>query len=294
VPEGVRWWTEEGARFVDGKCRISERWRRAMRQVLGAVPRALVRAGRPAPVSPRGIVAADVRALKERSGWAPSTLKTNLLVLRWFVRWAGNPVAETEDVWVTPRGASIHRRWLTASQLGALWEASRGRERLLVALEGFNGLRRIEVLRLRVRDLNLALPNPTMNVLGKGRDGGKWRTIPVQQVAYAALVEASAEMGPNDRLYTLHKRTADHDLRAAAVRAGLGIRVSGHDLRRSFGRIAYQAGVSLVDLKYLYGHESVDMTAHYIGLDESAARKGLEAFGEAMRTHLTALPAAGA
>ncbi|HEV2166663.1 MAG TPA: tyrosine-type recombinase/integrase [Thermoplasmata archaeon] len=62
--------------------------------------------------------------------------------------------------------------------------------------------------------------------------------------------------------------------------------VSGHDLRRSFGRIAYQAGVSLVDLKYLYGHESVDMTAYYIGLDEESARRGLTAFGDAMRPHL--------
>ncbi|HEV2165518.1 MAG TPA: site-specific integrase, partial [Thermoplasmata archaeon] len=176
----------------------------------------------------------------------------------------------------------VHRRWLTADQLGELWIAARGRERLLVALEGFNGLRRVEVLRLRVRDLNLTLPNPTMNVLGKGRDGGKWRTIPVQQVAYAALVEASAGLAQGDRLYTFHERTADHDLRAAAVRAGLGIRVAGHDLRRSFGRIGYQAGVSLVDLKYLYGHESVDMTAHYIGLDMSEAARGLSRFGETM------------
>lgn len=264
-----------------------------MREILiGSIPDALERAGRGRPSTPRAVMEADVRALKSASGWAPSTLKTDLIVLRGFLRWSGNPVANVEEPWLTPHGAPVNRRWLTAPQLGALWCAARGRERLLVSLEGFNGLRRIEVLRLRVRDLDLALPNPRMNVLGKGRDGGKWRTIPVQSTAYAALLETTAALGPNERIYRYHERTADHDIRAAANRAGLGIRVSGHDLRRTFGRVAYQAGVSLVDLRYIYGHESVDMTAHYIGLDDAAARRGLESFGEAMRAFVSA-PAAG-
>lgn len=61
------------------------------------------------------------------------------------------------------------------------------------------------------------------------------------------------------------------------------MKVSGHDLRRWFCRIVYQADVSLVDLKYLYRHESVDMTAHYSGLDDESTRRGLPALGEAMR-----------
>lgn len=113
----------------------------------------------------------------------------------------------------------------------------------MVALEGFDGLHRIEVLRLRKRDLDLTLPDPTMNVLGKGRDGGKWRTSWVQQVAYAVLVEATAKLGPGDKLYPYHERTADHDLRSAARKANIGIPVSGHDLRRSFGQVTYHAGV---------------------------------------------------
>jgi integrase len=295
VPARERWWTEQAERFVDGKCRVGERWRRGMREILiGSIPAALERAGRARPSTPRAVTEADVRALKESSGWAPSTLKTDLIVLRGFLRGSGNPIAEAEEPWVTTHGAPVNRRWLTAQQLGALWCAARGRERLLVSLEGFNGLRRIEVLRLRVRDLDLTLPSPKMNVLGKGRDGGKWRTIPVQSIAYAALLDATQGLGGIDRIYPLHERTADHDIRAAAQRAGLGIRVSGHDLRRTFGRVAYHAGVSLVDLRYIYGHESVDMTAHYIGLDDAAARKGLESFGESMRAFVSTPAGAGA
>ena len=198
----------------------------------------------------------------------------------------GEPVIGRQGNVAHAPGQAIHRRWLVPAQLGALYTAPRGRERLLVALEGFNGLRRIEVLRLHVRDLNLALPNPMMRVLGKGRHGGKYRTIPNQPVAYAVLVESTLGLSPAAAIFPHHERTADHDLRRAASRAGLLVPVSGHDLRRSFGRIAYQAGVSLVDLNYLYGHESVDMTTHYIGLDEESARRGLTAFGEAMRPHL--------
>lgn len=283
VPTGVRWWKEQAEAFVGERKRVSERWRKTMRQILGSVPAALQRSGRPSPSSPYDLTEDDIRALKESHVWAVSTTKTNLLVLRWFCQWSENPISEDEELWVTPQGIPVRRRWLSADQLGRLWVAARGRERLLVALEGFNGLRRIEVLRLRVRDLDLRLPEPTMHVLGKGKNGGKWRTIPVQQVAYAALVESSAGLAPADPLYRFHERTADHDLRAAGQRAGLGIQISGHDLRRSFGRIAYQNGVSLVDLKYLYGHESVDMTAHYIGLDMSEAARGLSVFGERMR-----------
>jgi integrase len=284
VPERVRWWTERADSFVSERRRSCERWKRAMRQILRSIPASLARAGRSDCVSPLDLKEEEVRALKESHIWAPSTTRTNLLVLRWFLRWAGSALAERPEVWVTPSGAPVHRRWLTAEQLGRLREAASGRERLLVALEGFNRLRRIEVLRLRKRDLDLTLPNPTMNVLGNGRDGGKWRAIPVQQVAYAALLEASASLGPGERFYSLHERTADHDLRSAARKAGLGIPVSGHDLRRSFGRIAYQAGVSLVDLKYLYGHESVGMTARYIGLNMAEAAKGLSLFGRKMES----------
>ena len=282
VPEKVRWWTERAEEFVSERQRSSERWKRTMRYILRSIPTSLARAGRHGAVSPRDLTEGDLTALKDSHIWAPSTLRTNLLVVRWFAKWSGNPLADNPYVWVTPHRAPTRRRWLTAEQLGDLWTGAHGRERLLVALEGFNGLRRIEVLRLRKRDLDLTLPNPTMNVLGKGRAGGKWRTIPVQQIAFVALVEASADLGPGDKLHPFHERTADHDLRAAAQRAGLGIRVSGHDLRRSFGRIAYQAGVSLVDLKYIYGHESVDMTAHCIGLDVAEAARGLSLSGRKM------------
>ncbi|MGA9839876.1 MAG: site-specific integrase [Thermoplasmata archaeon] len=286
VPAGLRWWNEWARTFAREKRGIGERWRRTIRQYLEAMPSAFRRAGRTPPESPMDVTMDDVQALKDAHFWANSTLHTSLVALREFLRWPENSLSQDAEIWLAPAGQATNRRWLAPVQLGALFTASRGRERVLVALQGFNGLRWIEVLRLHVRDLNLVLPNPTMRVLGKGRHGGKDRTIPIQPVAYAVLVESTLGQPPATAVFPHHERTADYDLRRTAARAGLLVPVSGHDLRRSFGRIAYQAGVSLVDLKYLYGHESVDMTTHYIGLDEESARRGLTAFGEAMRPHL--------
>jgi hypothetical protein len=105
------------------------------------------------------------------------------------------------------------------------------------------------------RFVDHGLPSPRLDsylqslVLGTCA-GSRW-TFPEEQVAYGGLVEATAGSTPNDRLYPLHQRTSDHDIRRAAERAGFGIRSSGHYLLRYFGRIGYQAGVSLADRKSL-------------------------------------------
>ena len=85
------------------------------------------------------------------------------------------------------------------------------------------------------------------------------------------LQERTAPLGPGDPVYPHRWKTLHRDLDAASRRAGIP-KATGHDLRRSFGRIALYAGASLVDLKRLYGHESVDTTAYYIGLDEAQRR----------------------
>lgn len=84
--------------------------------------------------------------------------------------------------------------------------------------------------------------------------------------------------------YDFDALEADEGIRVspgAARWAALGVPVSGHDLRQSFGRITYHGGVSLVNLKYLYGHKSVDMTARDMGWSDDAARRGPNAFGDA-------------
>jgi integrase len=167
---------------------------------------------------------------------------------------------------------------------------AKGPARLIIALEGFNGLRRVEVLRLRVMDVNLV--ENWMNVRGKGRMGGKWRQIPLSEVARAELDIRVRGMRPEDRILPYSASWADQQLAGAVRSSGLearGIRVSHHDLRRTFGRVAHATGMDLVQLKNLFGHSNLEMSVHYIGLDLDKMREGVGRIDKALAPLLTSI-----
>ena len=152
-----------------------------------------------------------------------------------------------------------------------------------MCLEGLNGLRRVEVLRLRAKDV--LFDEGALRILGKGRDGGKWRTIPMHPVTRGALASWVKNKGSPDPVIPLSRSGADAVLRRLALRSGFDMevsKVSHHDLRRTFGRLSHRAGMSLVQLKNLYGHSSLDQTAGYIGLDRDEMREGLERFARSL------------
>jgi integrase len=230
----------------------------------------------PPPSTPTQFNPTHVELLKQNLPWSPATFAIHFNALRRFLRWGRNPIASKPGIWAVPGESAGHRRWLTPDQLARLYRSAKGRERVLVALEGFNGLRRVEVLRLRVRDIDFG--RQRLHVLGKGRNGGKWRTIPMFSETARVLRSLPVGEDENSRVIPLSKSGADTVLRRASQRADFprrGFRVSHHDLRRTFGRLAHKAGMDLVQLKNLYGHTSLDQTVHYIGLDEDEMRVGL-------------------
>lgn len=265
-------------RWKRSEARVGEDWIRRMRWELCRFPGLLDRIGRsPAALRPETVGPEAIEELRERLPWEKSTFQLQYAALRQFFAWAGNPIASRKSVWALPSGNPTHRRWLAKDQLIRLYRSSLGGGRLLVALEGFNGLRRIEVLRLRAKDVGLG--ENCLRVLGKGRNGGKWRMIPIYPLTRALLERALNGLGPTDRLIPLSSSGADYWLARAAAAAGLtaeGVKISHHDLRRTFGRLAYGAGMDLVQLKNLLGHTSIEMTVHYIGLDADTMRAGLE------------------
>ncbi len=252
-----------------------------MRWELQRFPR-LVRAAGPTPdeLRPRSVTAVHLTYLRQHLAWEKATFALHFAALRQFLAWAENPLAGRKSVWRLPSGDATHRRWLTKEQFLRLYRSAGGPSRLLIALEGLNGLRRVEVLRLRVRDVVLA--EGTMRVLGKGAHGGKWRTIPLHPEVQRVLTRVIRHLPDEARLFPRSRSYADGLLQKAAARAGFGrdgIRVSHHDLRRTFGRLAHTLGMDLVQLKNLYGHASIEQTVHYIGLDADRMRSGLVKLG---------------
>ncbi len=257
----LRWKREESA--------VGDAWLSRMRWELRRVPALLRRVGRATRLRlPADFTEDCLHALRDGLPWETPTFAIHFQALRQFLRWAALPLADHSPHWRLPKGAPVHRRWLTKDQLVDLFRGARGVERVIVALEGFNGLRRVEVLRLRVKDI---LPGEgSVRILGKGRAGGKWRTIPLESRVSSMLRPWVRGRHDDERVVPLSRSGADAALQRAARRSGLsraGIKVSHHDLRRTFGRLANASGMNLVSLQSLYGHTSPALSAHYIGLD---------------------------
>ena len=161
----------------------------------------------PPPSTPARFKMLHVARLKQNLPWRPATFAVHFNALRRFLRWAKNPLAADRGIWAVPGEATGRRRWLTPEQLARLYRAARGRERILVALEGFNGLRRVEVLRLRARDVDFE--RQRLHVLGKGKNGGKWRTLPMCSETSKVLQTLSAEEGGGPNVVPLSPSGAD-------------------------------------------------------------------------------------
>ncbi len=160
----------------------------------------------------------------------------------------------------------------------ALYGKATGRVRVRVVLQGFNGLRECEVRRPRVRDLTMALLRPTMTVHGKGRFGGKYRTMPMDPLRRAPLEQWVRGKGADERLYPVGHSVADGELAAVGRACAVSVRVTGHVLRRSFGRLAYQVGIPVPTIQRFYGPASVDQTLQYVGVGEEERTEGFAVF----------------
>lgn len=251
---------------------------------LHRTPRLLRTLGVKAPAAARAFNAGHLSAMRTGLKWSKATFTLHFAALKQLLRWAHNPLVEQRGAWRLPSGEAGHRRWLSKAQLLMLVRAARGRERTLVALEGLNGLRRVEVLRLTAGDVDFE--EGSLVVHGKGRYGGKLRRIPMHRLCRQILFEQCRDQPSQSRLLALSPSGADALLSRAAVRAGfpkIGVRVSHHDLRRTFGRLCHEAGMDLVQLKNLFGHSSIDMTVHYIGLDAERMREGLARLDSSLR-----------
>jgi integrase len=256
---------------------VGEAWKRRLLYEVARTPGLLRRVGADPLPLPAQVRAEHILRMKQRLTWSPAAFSLHFAALRRFLRWSGNSVADDRPVWTVPSGYLSRRRWLDSEQFVRLYRAARGRERVLVALEGFNGLRRVEVLRLRTKDIDFE--HQRLRVLGKGRHGGKWRMLPMFSETARVLRSVRGNGDGSGAILPLSRSGADLVLRRAAERAGfagIGLVVSHHDLRRTFGRLAHKAGMDLVQLKNLYGHSSLDQTVHYIGLDEDEMRAGLD------------------
>ena len=248
-------------------------------------------------LNPRNIGEDDIRFLLEHwEGKAISTRNWYLHILNRYLKYYGNTVIEDMEI-----NLGYDDRpnvdWLSDEECIRLMQAPKTPlEEVVIHLELCMGLRVSEVVKLRVGDVHFS-DDPrkrSISVCGKGRGDGKWRTIPFHPDSERILrmwLEERTEMIQRIRAYNpswpvpdnlliwchyVDKPTGGpytergHSLDRAVihkVRDRLDMDFSNHTLRRTFGRNLYHADTPIETISKLYGHEDIQTTLRYIGVN---------------------------
>ncbi len=198
----------------------------------------------------------------------------NNVIRRMHIHWGADE--RTHVDWLEPQDA---KKLLDAPlNLG---------QKLAIQLELCMGLRRVEVIRLTTDKI---FPDRA-DVRGKGRGGGKWRSVPMSPQTREVLdeyllyrekiIEEARKRNPDTVIpkevflhlngnylgcYSEHGTGFDKAF-VIPVRDMTGVHFGNHTLRRTFGRQLWKNGVPVETIAKILGHESVSMTLRYIGVN---------------------------
>jgi site-specific recombinase XerD len=175
--------------------------------------------------------------------------------------------------------------WLTQDEIRQLLRAMRqrkssnppilARNTAMIVLMVTCGLRRDEISAATWADLGRQGGNSILRVHGKGE---KMRVVKLPDMAVQAIEDWRPHHPRPDgdraiftRVWKTGTVTTDaitdraiwNVVRQSALAAGLQ-KVSPHDLRRSFARGAYEAGVSFELIRQALGHSNIATTEHYV------------------------------
>jgi len=188
------------------------------------------------------------------------------LALEWYTKFKGNPIKLGRPK--KPR--TIVKDVLTEAEITLLINAAKNvRQRAVVALLAYSGLRNGELCNLRVHDVNLG-DNMVRVIKGKGK---RDRLINISGDCTRILLDYLREYPrqTDDYFFTTlikHNKYKGHDLRkmvkTMAKRAGLNKRVYPHLLRHSLATNLIRRGANITLVQRQLGHSFIETTMVYI------------------------------
>lgn len=208
--------------------------------------------------------------------WSGSHQRQTACAMRMFLNHFENKAIRKLRIRVTGPSRT-HVDWLSPEEAERVFAVTMSlRQSILIGAGLLQGMRRIETIRMTVKDAQEALTSGILRVRGKGY---KERAIPLHDSFRFILSNYLSQVELDDRTSTLLglKRTrSEEELDEFCSR--FGKKFTFHTLRRTFGRNLWLLGVRLETVSELLGHSSTDMTRLYLGLDLVDMKKALATY----------------
>ncbi|KQC34739.1 hypothetical protein UK82_30435 [Frankia sp. ACN1ag] len=207
----------------------------------------------------------------------PTTVNNHLAALAdFYTRLGLGPHHVTTEVLPSRAPAALDARQVRR-YLRAVEACPSARDRALALLPYYAGMRIGEVVALDLLDVRLSARKGELVVTGKGRDGGRQRTLPVHaelRLVLAAWLDQRAALPGADttavflnlrggRLTDRAARTVITDLGTDADLTIDGDQFGPHVLRHTFATQMVRQGVDLVIVADLMGHSRLETTRIY-------------------------------
>jgi integrase len=206
-----------------------------------------------------------------------------------------NPVMLKRQWFAEPR----REGHVSAKDLAKFWAGVQGlsndvaRDYLTLLL--FTGLRRGESSRLRWIDIDFV--EKTIRVPAASTKAGRTLALPMSDVVHAMLVTRRS-LGRTEYVFPSVGRTghiAEPKFPLAAVARTTGVRVSAHDLRRSFITVAESTDMSVLALKAIVNHAlpKDDVTSGYVMLTPDRLAAPVQKIADKLKVLCGIVPPAG-
>jgi integrase/recombinase XerD len=225
--------------------------------------------------TPQEVTARQVReylALLADAGKADTTLHAHARAIRTLLKfWHAEGYITNAVKFDMPKLFKKRLPVLTAEQLQQVLRACNVRDRAIVLFMADSGLRRAEVCKLNLGDVDMQSGLVRVRQ-GKGR---KDRSSVVGASVRRALLKYRRQVQLHDETAPLfqtdeHQRFTGSGLLAIFRRltTRTGIKVTPHALRRTFTILALRSGMSPLHLQALAGWEDMTMLKHYAQLED--------------------------
>lgn len=205
-----------------------------------------------------GATTADLIAWLAEHNWQPETRRAARGALRSFYQWAeesgtrdDNPAARLRTV----RVPTAMPRPCPTDVLHAALNSANDRDRMMIALAAFAGLRCAEIAGLRWADVT----GQRLRIRGKG---GKVRSVPISP-ALSDLLDQHAVGSTSPFVVPSRNGEATPTNVSRRLKRALGGQWTAHTLRHRFATMAYRAQRDLLTVQRLLGHSTPETTARY-------------------------------